>query len=94
MENIFVHYGIDWFAMALSLYGAFLLGNKIKIGFVIFAISNVVWVILGIFFMSSYGMAIGNFAFLLINVRGFIQWSKKTIEPEVTDKTPHESLAR
>jgi hypothetical protein len=82
MENIFAHYGIDWFAMALSLYGAYLLGDKKKIGFVIFAISNIVWVVLGAFFMSSYGMAIGNFLFLLINVRGFIEWNKQDFEAE------------
>ncbi len=84
MENIFAHYGIDWLAMALSLYAAYLLGNKQKIGFIIFAISNVFWVMLGIFFMSSYGMAIGNFAFLLINVRGYISWNNATFEEKST----------
>jgi len=80
MENIFAHYAIDWLAIALSLYAAYLLGNKRKIGFIIFAISNIFWIILGVFFMSSYGMAIGNFAFLLINIRGHIHWSKATFE--------------
>jgi hypothetical protein len=82
MENIFSHYGIDWLAMALSLYAAYLLGNKQKLGFIIFAISNVFWVLLGLFFMSSYGMAIGNFAFLLINVRGFMHWNKASFEQQ------------
>ena len=80
MENIFAHYGIDWLAISLSLYAAYLLGNKQKIGFVVFATSNIFWIILGVFFMESYGMAIGNFAFLLINVRGFIHWNKETFE--------------
>lgn len=84
MENIFAHYGIDWLAMALSLYAAYLLGNKQKLGFIIFAISNVFWVMLGLFFMSSYGMAIGNFAFLLINVRGYISWNNATFEEKST----------
>ncbi|KGJ88989.1 hypothetical protein [Colwellia psychrerythraea] len=43
MENIFAHYGIDWLAISLSLYGAYLLGNKVKVGFIVFAISNVFW---------------------------------------------------
>ena len=84
MENIFAHYGIDWLAMALSLYAAYLLGNKQKLGFIVFAISNVFWVLLGLFFMSSYGMAIGNFAFLLINVRGFIHWNKATFKEQAS----------
>lgn len=82
MENIFAHYGIDWLAMALSLYAAYLLGNKQKLGFIIFAISNVFWILLGLFFMSSYGMAIGNFAFFLFNVRGFIHWNKATFKEQ------------
>lgn len=85
MDSIFAHYAIDWLAMALSLYAAYLLGNKKKIGFVIFAVSNVFWIILGAFFMSSYGMAIGNFVFFLINVRGFIEWNKEVLEPGITD---------
>ena len=84
MENIFAHYGIDWLAMALSLCAAYLLGNKQKLGFIIFAISNVFWILLGLFFMSSYGMAIGNFAFLLINVRGFIHWNKATFKEQTS----------
>jgi len=80
MENIFAHYGVDWLAMALSLYAAYLLGNKQKIGFVIFAISNLIWILLGVFFMASYGMAIGTIAFFLVNVRGFLQWNKVTFE--------------
>jgi len=84
VENIFAHYGIDWLAMALSLYAAYLLGNKQKLGFIVFAISNVFWVLLGLFFMSSYGMAIGNFAFLLINVRGFIHWNKATFKEQAS----------
>jgi hypothetical protein len=82
VENIFAHYGIDWLAMALSLYAAYLLGNKQKLGFIIFAISNIFWVLLGLFFMSSYGMAIGNFLFFLINVRGFINWNRSTVKEE------------
>ena len=30
--------------------------------------------------MMRLGMSLGNFAFLLINIRGFIQWNKETNE--------------
>lgn len=79
MENIFAHYGVDWLAIILSLYAAYLLGNKQKIGFIVFAISNLFWIVLGLFFMSSYGMALGNLAFFIINVRGFIQWHRSSL---------------
>ena len=80
MENIFAHYGIDWLAISLSLYAAYILGNKQKIGFVIFAVSNIFWIILGLFFMASYGMALGNLAFMLLNIRGYIHWNKASFE--------------
>jgi len=80
MENIFAHYGVDWLAISLSLFAAYLLGNKRKVGFIVFALSNVFWVILGVFFMSSYGMALGNFAFLLLNIRGYIHWNKASFD--------------
>lgn len=85
MENLLSHYGIDWLAMALSLYGAYLLGNKKEVGFIIFAISNVIWILLGLFFMSSYGMAIGNLAFCLINLRGYISWKRNDNDPKNND---------
>jgi len=79
MENISTYYGIDWAAIILGLYAVYLLGNKRKIGFIYFSISNALWIILGVFYMSSYGMAIGNLAFLLINIRGYIQWHQESI---------------
>jgi len=74
MEDITRYYLIDWFAMALSLIGVYLLGNKKKIGFVIFAISNLLWTLLGFTLMGSTGVAVGNIIFFIINTRGFIKW--------------------
>ena len=85
MENIFAHYAIDWLAISLSLYGAYLLGNKLKVGFVVFAISNVFWIVLWVFFMASYGMAVGNFAFLLLNIRGYNHWNKVNFSEKTDD---------
>ncbi|WP_425598072.1 hypothetical protein [Flavobacterium crassostreae] len=51
-----------------------MLGNKNKWGFIIFAISNVVWMFLGFVLMNSLGTAIGNAVFLVINIRGYINW--------------------
>jgi hypothetical protein len=43
-----------------------------------FAISNVVWIFLGFVLMNSLGTAIGNAVFLVINIRGYINWKKFT----------------
>ncbi|OCB69766.1 nicotinamide mononucleotide transporter [Flavobacterium crassostreae] len=74
MANIFEYYLVDWLGISLSLLSVYLLGNKNKWGFIIFAISNVVWIFLGFVLMNSLGTAIGNAVFLVINIRGYINW--------------------
>lgn len=76
MDNIFDYYLIDWIGIVLGLVGVHMLGNKNKWGFIIFALSNLLWLFLGAFWMNSSGMIVGNFIFMLINMRGFINWSK------------------
>jgi hypothetical protein len=68
------YYGLDWLGMALSLLGVYLLGNKNRNGFLSFILANILWVILGVFFMKSVGIVIGNLAFLGINIRGYARW--------------------
>ncbi len=74
MANIFEYYLVDWLGISLSLLSVYMLGNKNKWGFIIFAISNVVWMFLGFVLMNSLGTAIGNAVFLVINIRGYINW--------------------
>jgi hypothetical protein len=80
MANIFEYYLVDWLGISLSLLSVYMLGNKNKWGFIIFAISNVVWMFLGFVLMNSLGTAIGNAVFLVINIRGYINWKNVTEE--------------
>lgn len=77
MDDITRYFLIDWLAMALSLLGVYLLGNKKKIGFIIFAVSNLIWAGLGFTMMQSLGVAIGNLVFFVINTRGYIRWIRE-----------------
>jgi len=67
------YFFLDWFAMALSLGAMVLLGNKDRRGFVTFAISNAMWVVVGLW-AHSLAIALGNAIFLGINLRGFVRW--------------------
>jgi hypothetical protein len=53
MSTFLNYYGADWAAMALSLTAVYLLGNHARIGFLVFALANVVWVLLGLFWIVS-----------------------------------------
>ena len=76
MNNLLEYYLLDWLGIFMSLVSVYMLGNKNKWGFIVFALSNVIWIYLGLIMMSSVGMAVGNFIFMVINIRGFIHWGK------------------
>jgi hypothetical protein len=81
MDIFLKYYGLDWLAMVLSLLAVYLLGNKNRMGFISFSLANTVWVILGFFLIHSFGIAIGNIVFLVMNIRGFFSWNKKSETP-------------
>ena len=68
------YYGLDWVAMASSLLAVYLLGQKNRLGFVSFWVSNAIWIAVGVL-AGSWGIAVGNVVFLGLNVRGFSRWS-------------------
>lgn len=74
--NVYEYYGLDWLAMGLTLFAVYQLGEKKKFGFINFIISNLIWIYLALWMMDSYGMAIGNAIFVVINARGYINWKK------------------
>ena len=76
MELFVKYYGLDWLAMALSLFAVYLIGNKNKLGFISYVTANVIWIYLGIYKMQSYGISICNIFFLVMNLRGFYKWNE------------------
>ena len=80
MSDFLRYWGLDWLAMALSLFSVYLLGNKNRVGFLVFAAANSTWIFLGLTWMTSLGIAVGNTVFLFMNIRGFVNW--KRTEPD------------
>ncbi len=75
------YYFIDWVAMALSLLAVYLLGQKNRLGFVSFMLSNVLWAVVGLL-ADSMGIFIGNLVFLAMNLHGFLKWRAAAAAPE------------
>jgi hypothetical protein len=75
MDAFLKYYALDWAAMTLSLLAVHLLGKKNKLGFLSFAMANMIWMSLGFTMIHSLGIGIGNFAFLIMNLKGFITWN-------------------
>lgn len=78
MDAFFKYYGLDWVAMASSLFAVYLMGNKNRFGFLSYIIANALWIYLGVFKMQSLGITIGNIFFLIMNLRGFLKWKNQT----------------
>ena len=72
-------YGIDWLATVCGLTGVYLLGNKNKIGFILFMLASLSWVTFGIL-TGSIAVIIGSSIFFIMHLRGWINWSR--VQPE------------
>ena len=89
MNTIFNYFGADWLAVGLSLMAVYLLGNRVRAGFLVFVSANVLWILLGAFWMNSLGIAVGNTAFLIMNLRGYSRWVAPTPTTVLSESTAH-----
>ncbi len=71
--QVLQYYGIDWLATVFGLTGVYFLGNKNKIGFLLFMGASLSWATFG-FLTSSIPITIGSTIFFLMHLRGFINW--------------------
>ena len=74
MSSLYQYYFVDWIGMILSLVSVYMLGNKQRLGFLLFAFSNLIFIFLGLTWMESIGMAVGNVVFMILNIRGYVSW--------------------
>ena len=71
------YYGIDWLATVCGLTGVYLLGNKNKIGFLVFMAASLSWVTFGIL-TDSVAVIIGSSIFFFMHLRGWISWNRES----------------
>ncbi len=76
------YYGIDWLATVCGLSGVYLLGNKNKIGFVLFMVGSLGWAVFGVL-SGSIAMTIGSLIFFTLHLRGFLSWKRIENKGEV-----------
>ncbi len=74
--NLLQFYGIDWVATMCGLLGVYMLGNRNKIGFIVFMLASMSWVIFGIM-TGSVAVIIGSSIFFLMHLRGFLKWNRE-----------------
>ncbi len=77
MDHPFIttaYYGIDWFAMLLSLYGLYKLGDKTRIGFVMIMAGALCWLVMGMM-ADNHPLMIVAAGDFLVSLRNYIKWS-------------------
>jgi len=69
---------MDILAGFIELLSMWLVGNKKKVAFVTFSISNFIWIYVAIH-SHIYGLLIVCIPAILINLRNYLKWSRDEI---------------
>ncbi len=69
------YYGIDWLATVCGVSAVYLLGNKNKLGFILFMMASLSWAIVGLL-VGSWAMILGSSTFFVLHMRGFLNWRR------------------
>lgn len=67
-------------ALIFSLVGNILVNFKKKLGFIIWTVSNVFWIVVNFIGDMNYPQVIMYLVYVGLNVQGFVNWSKKVKE--------------
>ncbi len=71
------YYGFDWLASVCNLLGMFLLGSRNKYGFVFCMLGSAGWLVVGVF-INSFPLIFGSSIFIILHVRGLLNWHRRT----------------
>ena len=87
------YWGIDWVAMVSSFGALELLGSRNRLGFGLFLIANVCWIVIG-YEAGSVAIILGNVIFFGLNLRGLIRWpeQRSTMESQGPNEADTVSL--
>ncbi len=76
MENILGHYfGVDWFAMIMTLLFLYLIGNKKRYGFIFYLLGNIAWMYVNATAKIWPGVIL-NITLIILNFRAYIKWKE------------------
>ncbi len=63
-------------SLILSLVGNILINRKMKLGFYIWILSNISWIVVNFLSIPNYPQIIMYICYAFINIEGVIKWSK------------------
>lgn len=78
---------MDWVLSGITLLGNFLVGRKIKEGWLVFTVASILWICYSLFILHppQYGLVPAAVVNLIIGITSFRKWYKE-------DKNEHTVL--
>lgn len=73
-------------ALIFSLVGNILVNFKKKLGFIIWTISNVFWIVVNFIGDMNYPQVIMYLVYAGLNVQGYVNWSKNKLRKKELKK--------
>ena len=67
-------------ALIFSLVGNILVNFKKKLGFIIWTVSNVFWIVVNFIGDMNYPQVIMYLVYVGLNIQGYINWSRSKIK--------------
>ena len=63
-------------AVILSLLGQYLVAKKKRSIFIIWGVSNIIWILVDIMEYTNWHQIFMYFVFILLNINGWVNWKK------------------
>jgi hypothetical protein len=67
---------LDWAGMACTFLSSYFLSNKLRMGWIFYILSSVIWGVYGALIAHSLPIVIMNLILLPNAIRGFRNWGK------------------
>ena len=82
MDILLKYYGIDWAATITAMLTIYLLGRKMRSGFLIGVLSSLLWLIFNGMVASVAGV-LANIILVFINLQGYWKWARERDKAKV-----------
>jgi len=85
MELFTAYYGLDWLASLVGLLGLYLLTEKIRVGFLLTAVSVIVASVVSVV-ADQYGFLLSNIVTFGLALRGYQRWNREPASEVIKPK--------
>jgi len=68
---------LSFIPAVFELFGLFLIGNKLKVGFLFNIAGGILWILYALYTKSAYGLILVCSIATILNIKGYDKWKRK-----------------